>query len=209
MGFKTVTAFYVDIATEKLDVTTVIDQYVELEKKEHESKEKHETVSAENFVIPAVENYKETTRDELVLDKDLTGVDYKLAKCCNPIYGDEIFGFVSTHGIKIHRKNCPNAHDMFNRFGYRIIPARWSGKSSSQYVITLRVIGKDDIAIVTNLTSIISKEEGVSLRSINIDSNDGIFQGNISVSLNNTDVLNGLIKKLQTVKGVKQITRLN
>lgn len=209
MGFKTVTDFYIDIANEKLDINTVIDQYLDQEKKESDVKEKHETKSAEGFVIPVSDNEKDNVKDELILDRDLTGVDYKLAKCCNPIYGDEIFGFVSSQGIKIHRRNCPNAHDMFTRFGYRIIRARWSGKSDSQYIITLRVIGKDDIGIVTNLTSIISKENGVSMRSINIDSNDGLFQGNISVMLNNTSVLNGLIKKLKTVKGVKQVNRLS
>ncbi|MDR1809503.1 MAG: HD domain-containing protein [Prevotella sp.] len=209
IGFKTVTDFYIKIADESLDVNTVIDQYVELEKKEAEVHDKHEAISAENFVAPTPDKDTEYARDELILDRNLTGVDYKLAKCCNPIYGDEIFGFVSSAGIKIHRKSCPNAHDMFARFGYRIIPARWSGKSGAQYSTTLHIIGHDDIGIVTNLTSIISKEAGVSLRSINIDSTDGLFQGNISVQLNNTDVLNSLIKKLKTVKGVKQASRIN
>jgi len=210
MGFKTVTDFYIRIANETLDVNTVIDQYLEQERKEADLHDKHETVSAENFVIQASDDEKDRQiSDELILDQNLTGVDYKLAKCCNPIYGDEIFGFISSQGIKIHRRNCPNAHDMFTRFGYRVIPARWSGKQASQYTIVIRIIGNDDIGIVTNLTSIISKENGVNLRSINIDSNDGLFHGNISVTLNNTDVLNGLMKKLKTVKGVKQVTRLN
>ncbi len=208
-GFKTVTDFYISIADESLDINMVIDQYLDLEKRESETKDRHESQSAENFVIPIHEKEYDNSKDELILDENLTGVDYKLAKCCNPIYGDEIFGFVSNQGIKIHRNNCPNAHDLFTRFGYRIIPAKWSGKSDSQYTITLRVIGHDDIAIVTNLTSIISKENGVSLRSINIDSDDGLFQGNISVNLNNTDMLNGLIKKIKTIKGVKQVNRLN
>lgn len=209
MGFKTVTDFYIEIADESLDVNLVIDQYLEQEKKESEIKDKHEIKSAENFVIHTTDNDDNGFRDELIIDQNLTGVDYKLARCCNPIYGDDIFGFVSSQGIKIHRKSCPNAHDMFSRFGYRIIPARWSGKSGSQYSVTLRIIGNDDIAIVTNITSIISKENGVNMRSINIDSNDGLFQGNISVSLTNTDVLNGLIKKLKTVKGVKQVSRIS
>ena len=209
MGFKTVTDFYIRIANESLDVNSVIDQYLEQEKKEAEIRDKHETISADNFVILKSDKEKENSKDELVLDKDLTGVDYKLARCCNPIYGDEIFGFVSSQGIKIHRKSCSNAHDMFARFGYRIIPARWSGKPGSQYTITLRVVGYDDIAIVTNITSIISKENGISLRSINIDSNDGLFHGNVSVQLNDTNALNGLIKKLKTIKGVKDITRLS
>ncbi len=211
MGFKTVTDFYIKIAQETLDINSVIDQYLELERKETEIHEKHGTISAEEYVIHSSkiqENIDQGT-DELILDQNLRGVDYALAKCCNPIYGDEIFGFVSSQGIKIHRTNCPNAHDMFTRFGYRVIPARWSGKSGSTYTITLRVIGADDIGIVTNLTSIISKEPGTNLRSISIDSNDGLFQGNLSVTLQNTDTLNSLLKKLRTVKGVKHISRIS
>ncbi|SBW02362.1 RelA/SpoT family protein [uncultured Dysgonomonas sp.] len=210
LGFKTITDFYIKIAEESLDINSVIDQYLELEKKETEQHDRHEAVSAENYVPQNLEIAKETlSKEELILDKNLTGVDYKLAKCCNPIYGDEIFGFVSSQGIKIHRKNCPNAHDMFSRFAYRVIPARWSGKSGSTYTVTLRVIGNDDIGIINNLTSIISKESGINMRSISIDSNDGLFHGSISVMLNNTDMLNGLMKKLKTVKGVKEVSRLS
>jgi len=106
-----------------------------------------------------------------------------LSKCCNPIYGDDVFGFVSvTGGIKIHRTDCPNAPQMIARFGYRIVKARWSGKSvGSQYPITLRIVGHDDIGIVTNITSLISKEKNISLRSISIDSNAGLFQGNLTI----------------------------
>lgn len=210
LGFKTITDFYVKIANESLDVNYVLDQYLELERKENELHEKHEAVSADQYVVQNNEPEKASAKgEELIIDKDLTGVEYKLAKCCNPIYGDDIFGFISSQGIKIHRKNCPNAHDMFARFGYRVIPAKWSGKSGSNYTITLRVIGHDDIGIVNNLTSIISKEAGINMRSISIDSNDGLFQGNISVMLSNTDVLAGLIKKLKTVKGVKHVSRLS
>lgn len=210
MGFKTVTDFYIKIADETLDINDVLDQYLDLEKKEAEIKEKHDVVSAETFVMSnsEPEDEKSKSNDELIIDQNLTGIDYQLARCCNPIFGDEIFGFVSSSGIKIHRKNCPNAPDMFSRFGYRVIPARWSGKFGGGYIVTLRIIGQDDIGIVTNITSIITKENEVMLRSINIASNDGIFQGNISVTLNNTQSLDGLIKKLKTVKGVKQVSRL-
>lgn len=209
LGFKTITDFYIKIAEESLDVNSVIDQYLDLEKKETEQHDKHEAISAENYVVYTPEAKKDSSsKEELIIDQNLTGVDYKLAKCCNPIYGDEIFGFVSSQGIKIHRVNCPNAHDMFSRFAYRVIPAKWSGKSGSTYTVTLRIIGNDDIGIINNLTSIIAKEQGINMRSISIDSNDGLFQGNMSVTLNNTDMLNGLIKKLKTVKGVKEVSRL-
>ena len=211
LGFKNLTSFYIKIAEETLDVNNFIDQYVDSERKEAEYHDKHEATSADKYITPSIEIEKNeiSNGEELVIDNNLTGIDYKLAKCCNPIYGDDIFGFVSSQGIKIHRKNCPNAHDMFTRFGYRVIPAKWSGKSGSNYTITLRVIGNDDIGIVNNMTSIIAKEHGIAMRSISIDSNDGLFQGNISVMLSNTEALSGLIKKLRGVKGVKEVSRLN
>lgn len=210
LGFKTITDFYIKIAEETLDVNSVIDQYLEAEKKENELHDRHESISAENYVIQTPDfTDNSSSKDELIIDENLTGVDYKMAKCCNPIYGDEIFGFVSSQGIKIHRKTCPNAKDMISRFAYRIIPARWSGKSGSLYTVTLRIIGNDDIGIINNLTSIIAKESDINMRSISIDSNDGLFQGNISVNLADTDKLAGLIKKLKAIKGVKDVSRLN
>ena len=209
LRYKTVTDFYIDIANEKNDVNWVIDRYLEMENRDDESKDQHSTVSAEEFTLITPEHEVSGT-DELIIDQNLTGVDYRLAKCCNPIYGDEIFGFVSSQGIKIHRVKCPNAHDLFSRFGYRVLKARWSGKTgSSNYTVTLRVIGNDQINIVANLMSIISKEDGIQMRSISIDSNDGLFQGNISVILADTSMLEQLIKKLKAVKGVKSITRLS
>ncbi len=209
LKYKTVTDFYADIAAEKLDVNWVIDCYLELESRESESRDAIQQLSAGQFTLKT-DTRESHSSDELVIDQDLTGVDYKLAKCCNPIFGDEIFGFVSSQGIKIHRINCPNAQDLFSRFGYRVIKARWSGSTgSSNYTIVLRVIGNDQINIVANLMSIISKEEGVQLRAISIDSNDGLFQGNISVMLANTSMLEQLIRKLKAVKGVKSVTRLN
>ena len=145
----------------------------------------------------------------LTIDKDLKGVDYQLAKCCHPIYGDPIFGFVTVNGgIKIHRQDCPNAPELRRRFGYRVVKAQWSGKGKSQYAITLRVIGNDDIGIVSNITNIISKEDKLSMRSINISSQDGLFSGNVVIMVEDASKTTSLIKKLSTVKGVKQVIRL-
>lgn len=209
LGFKTVTDFYIKIAEDELDPNYVMDQYQQQEKREAEIHEAHNVVSADKYVIQPSVDKERATQEELVLGENLTGVDYALAKCCNPIYGDEIFGFVSTHGIKIHRLNCPNAEDMFNRFDYRIIPARWSGAPQSSYTVTLRIVGNDDITIVNNLTSLIAKEDGVGLRSISIDSDDGVFHGNIAVTLSNRDKLNAIIKKIRGIRGVKDVSRLN
>ena len=208
-GFKTVTDFYVAIAEERLDPNIVIDEYSEQVRRETETNEHTDVRSAEEYITTtAVEEFS-TNKDVLVIDKNLTGIEYKLAKCCNPIYGDKVFGFVSTQGIKIHRMDCPNASEMLSRFGYRIIQAKWSGKGDDGYIVTLRVVGRDDIAIVTNITSVIGKESGVSLRSLNIDSVDGIFQGNFTVMVRDTTSLNILTKKINAVKGVKSVERLN
>ena len=208
-GFKTVTDFYIEIAEERLDPNNVIDEYQEFVRKETETNDRSETRSAGEYITTTEVEEISTNKDVLVIDKNLTGIEYKLAKCCNPIYGDEVFGFVSTQGIKIHRMDCPNAQEMFSRFGYRIIRARWSGKGDNGYVVTLRVVGRDDIAIVTNITSVIGKENGVTLRSLNIDSVDGIFQGNFAVLVRDTNSLNMLVKKIKSVKGVKTVDRLN
>ena len=205
-GFKTVTDFYAEIAEETLDVNAVIDQYVDLEKKELE--QDHREHSVENYYSQTPFEEFTKSEDVLVIDQNLTGVDYSLAKCCNPIYGDEIFGFVSSKGIKIHRRNCPNAPQMFNRYGYRVVNVRWSGKPGSNYPVTLRIIGNDDIGIVTNITSVISKEKGMMLRSINVDPSDGLFQGTLTVMLSDNATLTSLIKKIKAIKGVKQVERL-
>ena len=206
-GYKTVTDFYLDLGEERLDANAVIDEYIDLVRRESETTEPA-IRSAEEFSTTTQAEEIATAKDVLVIDKNLTGVEYSLAKCCNPIYGDEVFGFVSTRGIKIHRMDCPNAQEMFSRFGYRVVPARWSGKGSGDgYVVTLRVVGRDDIAIVTNITSVIGKEPNVSLRSLNIDSTDGLFQGTFAVMVRDNVALNQLVKKLKGVKGVKNVER--
>jgi len=205
-GYKTVTNFYSDIAAEKLDVNAVIDQYLELEKKEQELAE-HIDRSVENYQAQTPIDEIINKDDVLVIDQNLTGIEYTLAKCCNPIFGDEIFGFVSSKGIKIHRLNCPNAPEMFNRHGYRVVKSRWAGKSGANYPVVLKIIGNDDIGIVTNITSVISKESGMMLRSIHVDPSDGLFQGTLTVMLSDTAAMNSLIKKIQAIKGVKQVNR--
>ena len=210
MGFKEASDFYKQIADEKLDLNTLIDEYQKLYDKLHNLNQPKETQGADTFEYenPEEELIKQND-DVLVIDQNLHGVDFTLARCCHPIYGDPIFGFVGIGGgIKIHRNNCPNAPELRRRFGYRIVKARWSGKGASHYSITLRIIGNDDIGIVSNITSIISNDERIVMRSINIDSNDGLFSGNLVVFLEDVSKLNGLIKKLKGVKGVKQVIRV-
>jgi GTP pyrophosphokinase len=210
LGYKEVSDFYRDISEGTLDVAIVIDKYLELSGEKKDERADTQPRSAEEFVLEDHFAPNQPQNDDvLVIDKNLKGLDYQLAHCCHPIYGDDVFGFVTTGGgIKIHRCDCPNAPEMRRRFGYRIVRAKWSGKGSSQYSITLRVIGNDDLGIVNNLTSIISKDEKLILRSINIDSFDGLFRGNLVVMINDNTRLESLIKKLRTVKGVKQVERI-
>lgn len=209
LGFKTVTDFYQSIADESIDVNDIIDKYLDMQKKETEQREEISYRSAESFNIQQPTDAKDYKDDVLVIDQNLKGLDFTLAKCCNPIYGDEVFGFVSINGgIKIHRCDCPNAKEMRSRFPYRIVKARWAGKSQGkQYPIALRIIGHDDIGIVTNITSIINKENNILLRSISIDSHDGLFSGMLTVTVDDNTKLESLIKKIKTVKGVKQVNR--
>ena len=210
LGFKEVSDFYRQIADETLDVNHVIDRYVELQQGDQPVTGNNVAESAANFVLDESRLPGNIIQDDvLVIDKNLKGIDYQLARCCQPIYGDKVFGFVTVNGgIKIHRDDCPNAPELRKRFGYRIVRAKWSGKGASQYAITLRVIGNDDIGIVNNLTSIISKDEKLILRSINIDSHDGLFSGNLTIMIDDNTRLEALLKKLRTVKGVKQVERL-
>ncbi len=212
LGFKEMSDFYRQIVDEKLDANDIVDKYIE--ERDHEANLKYAGVvrSAEGFSLGgqnAEGSGFRSSDDELVIGQNLKGVDFSLAKCCNPIYGDPIFGFVTVSGgIKVHCQNCPNAPEMRKRFGYRIVKARWSGKGQSKYQISLRIVGNDDIGIVNNITNIISKEEKIVMRSINIDSHDGLFSGNLDVLIDDTLKLEALLKKLRTVRGVKSVERL-
>lgn len=208
MGYKTVTDFFNDVTAERLDINSIIERYLELQAPQ-EAEEP--TRSASEFTLQAETDNRESRSDDvLVIGNDIKGLNYRLARCCNPIYGDDVFGFISAEGVvKVHRSDCPNARNIKERYPYRVIRVRWSGKAGSQFVATLNVLGNDNIGIVTNLTSIINKEKTVSLRGISIDSNDGLFHGTITVGIDDLSSLNSLIKKLVTVKGVKNVQRNN
>ncbi|WP_036931998.1 bifunctional (p)ppGpp synthetase/guanosine-3',5'-bis(diphosphate) 3'-pyrophosphohydrolase [Prevotella sp. HUN102] len=210
LGYKEASEFYRQIAEEKLDPNYVIEEYQKIYEREHGQNLPKEAESAENFEFDAnTEQFIKANEDVLVIDENLKGVDFSLSKCCHPIYGDPVFGFVTVNGgIKIHRTNCPNAPELRKRFGYRIVKACWSGKGGSVYTITLRIIGNDDIGIVSNITNVIAKEDKVTMRSISIDSHDGLFSGNLVVLIDDTSKLKLLIKKLANIRGVKQVMRI-
>ena len=207
LGYKTLSDFYVAINQEKVNLLQLRDWMTDgFEQQEMPTQPR----SADGYE-QETELQRITAKDDaLVIDRNLKNVDYTLARCCNPIYGDEIFGFVSVNGgIKIHKKDCPNAPQLISRFGYRIVNARWAGGSTGgEYTTTIRIIGRDDIGIVTNITSVISKEQGINMRSISVDSNAGLFEGTITLVVRQASQLEALFKKLHTIKGVKQIFRV-
>jgi GTP pyrophosphokinase len=209
-GYKNITDFYTAIADEKLDVNDVIDLYTSFDRTD-DTTSGSTHISASEYVMPdplADAEHTSQSSDILVIGDNIKGINYRMARCCNPIFGDDVFGFVSSEGvIKIHRNDCPNADNIRRNYPYRLIRTRWSGKNGSQFAATLRIVGQDELGIITNLTSIINKEKNSSLRSISIDSNDGLFQGFVVVGVSDTSVLNQLIKKIKTVKGIKDVQR--
>ncbi len=208
---KSINDFYREIAVGTIDISNVKEYILSLEKKEAE-KDVAETASlksATNFVAN-VEEELHSSDDVLMIDKNLKNVEYSLAKCCNPIFGDEIFGFVSVSGgIKIHRKTCPNAPEMQTKFGYRIVKAQWTTGANANFQATLKITGTDDIGIVSNISQVITKDLHLKMRSISIDSQEGSFEGTVTVFVNDTNMLDLMIKKIKNVKGVYSVSRID
>lgn len=219
MGYKTQTDFYLALSQNEFSVDQVLHEYETINIPQIQNEPAPHT--AADFVAPPPGLTTTSPRsggpaadssnhDVLIIDRNLKGIDYKLAGCCHPIYGDDVLGFVSiTRGITIHRSDCANIRCLQQQYPYRIQRARWSGKSAGQYNITLRVVGHDDIGIVTNISSVINKESNTLLRSISIDTEGGLFQGHLTVSVSDLSALNILIRKIQAVKGVKHVSRTN
>ena len=209
LNYKTLTDFLVDIHAGKLDVADVMEQYEQqLERQAHPAQPTATTGTAEEFVLHNTPGQQHMSDDVLVIEGDVKGINYKLSKCCNPIYGDKIVGFVASDGaIKIHRTGCGNVKHLIEKYPYRMIRAQWSGKIGAQFAASLRVVGRDDIGIVVNITSLINKTDDAVLRNIAINSHDGEFEGHLVVSVSSIAMLDELIAKIQNLKGVRQVTR--
>ena len=206
MGFKRLSDFYQSVADGVIDIAEVIKRYQALLTPENENNE--QVRSAGDFTFSAKE--QDGAGDVLIIERNLKGVDYKLAKCCSPIFGDDVFGFVTINGgISIHRKDCSNAKELQERYPYRVIEARWTDidNTGALYPVTLRIVGNDNIGVVTNITSVISQEKDVMMRGINIESNDTLFSGTLTLLVGGNAKLNKLIAKIEGVKGVKQVKR--
>lgn len=148
--------------------------------------------------------------DMLVIGDDMQKLDYKFSTCCSPIPGDDVFGFITiSEGIKIHRINCPNAIQLLSNYAYRVVKAKWNSQQLISFLAGIKINGSDDIGLVNNITKIISTQYNVNMRSINFDSDDGIFEGIIMVYVHSTEHLTHLISKLKKVPGVLGVTRLD
>ena len=201
IGYKTISELYIDINNEEIDILDFKENYLNFDKKEEPAVE---NISAESYKG----NDKLSKEDVLIINNETKGVQYTMAKCCNPIYGDEIFGFVGVSGgIKIHRKNCPNAPQLMTKFGYRIVNAAWEASSNEQSICTLYVSGRDDLGVITNISSLISKENSVTLRSISIDSDAGSFDGKLVLTVKDLESLERIIQKIKNVNGVHSVNR--
>ncbi len=203
-SFKTAAELYIQISKGKIDTLDI---------KAVLREESRQNVSSRLQEILPPESLKELPGDQgddyLIVDNNLRNVNYRLAPCCNPVFGDEIFGFVTIReGIKIHRVNCPNALQMIERYPYRIIKSRWCDTTSkSSFLTSLYITGADSLGIVSEISHVIAKDFGVQMRSINVESNRGEFQGNLKVLVHSVEHLDFLIHKLKNIKGITSVTR--
>jgi GTP pyrophosphokinase len=199
------TELYFRIAKGKIDLTKLRDidcvhGVLQQEKKAPAAKkDKHEK-----------DVYKKVDKKEdvIIIGEDFKNIQYQMARCCNPIPGDEVFGFITINeGIKIHRNNCPNAEHLMSKMNYRCIKARWQSKKLEERIAAIRINGIDNIGLVNRLTEIISKQHNVNMKSISFETDDGIFEGRIKVLVYDTEHLEQLMSKFEQVEGVQRVTR--
>ena len=195
---------YFRIAKGKIDLSRIremenVNGMLQLEKKNSQPKDKHEL-----DVYPKI-NKKD---DVLIIGEDFKNIQYRLAKCCNPIPGDLVFGFITTNdGINIHRNNCVHAEHLQSKMAYRCVKTRWKSQKLESYLVSLRLLGIDDVGIVNKITEIISNELNVNMKYISFEANDGLFEGKISVLVYDREHLDQLTQKFELIEGVKRIER--
>lgn len=203
-GMPSGTELYFRIAKGKIDLGKLrelenVNGLLQLEKKVIAPKDKHEL-----DVYPKI-NKKE---DTIIIGEDFKNIQYKLAKCCNPIPGDLVFGFITINeGIKIHRNNCPNAEHLMSKMAYRCVKARWKSQDLVSHIASLRLIGIDDVGIVNKITEIISNQHHVNMKAISFEANDGLFEGKIQVLVYDREHLEQLTQKFEMIEGVKRVER--
>jgi GTP pyrophosphokinase len=203
--FSSLDLFY-QVATGQIDLKDLKEFQLSARIVDNRAPEKIESSQIEGIM----NKVKAKDSDTLLIGEDMQKIDYTLANCCNPIPGDDVFGFVTVNeGIKIHRTNCPNAAKLMSSYGYRIVKARWTSQKEVAFLTGVRIIGIDDVGLINKLTTVISNDFNINIRSITVDSNDGIFEGSIMIYVNNTQQLDNLTKRLKQVRGITAVTRFD
>lgn len=206
LGYQSNIDLYYNVAIGKVDMKELREYQLAEKKPTQRTPTKIDKDGLDQYM----KQIKSKDSDILVIGEDLHKIDYKLAPCCNPIPGDDVFGFVTINeGIKIHRTNCPNAIKLMSNFGYRIVKAKWTGQKEIAFLTGIRLTGTDDVGVVNNITKVVSNDFKVNMRSITVDSDDGIFEGTLMVYVNDTSHLDNLIKKLKLVNGVISVSRFD
>jgi len=197
--YKVSSDFFCALADEEIDIS----KFKEILLAKKEDKKLETEVSK-----PLNVRLEKRQEDVLIVDENIKDVDYSLSSCCNPIFGDEIFGFISIgRGIRIHRISCSNANEMQTRYPYRLVKASWTEKGDASYQAVLHITGLDEFGIVNSITELITRDLRVQMRSIALESKDGVFEGKLSVSISNINSLNTLIAKLKKINGVHKVSR--
>lgn len=207
---KTANEFYYRVGKGTIDPTTIKAFKEFREKQKLQQKTIQEKVKDETTFTKEIKGLKGPEHDQLLIGEDMDVVDYILAKCCNPIPGDDVFGFVTVNeGIKIHRTSCPNALELLSNHGNRVIKARWTSQKEIAFLAGLHIIGTDRVGLINDVTKVISSELKVNMRSITVDSDAGIFEGTIKLYVNNTSHLDKLMSNLSKVEGIIKVSRFD
>lgn len=190
------------VGTGKIEMKELREFSVALKSVDAKSYDRPNSFNGEEKEIDFVKKVK-TGNDTLLIGEDFQKIDYTISPCCNPIPGDDVFGFVTINeGIKIHRTNCPNAEKLMSNYGYRIVKAKWTQQKEIAFLTGIKITGFDDVGVINNITKVISGDFKVNMRSITVDSQDGIFKGELMVFVNDTEHLDNLINKLKMVNGI-------
>ncbi len=208
---KTPLEFYYRVGEGMIPATSIKKFYEETQRLNgHDQARTGDIRPINKNLIKTTKDPKEQKKDLILIGEDMDVLDYKLAKCCNPIPGDDVFGFVTVNeGIKIHRTNCPNAPELMANYGYRIVQAKWTTRKELAFLTGLKVVGTDRLGLINDITEVISSELKVNMRSISIDTDEGIFEGNIMLYVHDKSHLDTLIKKLEKVNGIVRVTRFD
>ncbi|MCH7402755.1 RelA/SpoT family protein [Belliella kenyensis] len=207
---KTANEFYYKVGKGIIESTSIKGFKDFKDDKRQKSKPTLEVVKDESSFTKQLKSLKGPDHDQLLIGEDMDVVDYILAKCCNPIPGDDVFGFVTVNeGIKIHRTSCPNALELLSNHGNRVIKAKWTSQQEIAFLAGLRIVGTDRVGLINDVTKVISNELKVNMRSITVDSDAGIFEGTIKLYVHSTQHLEKLVGNLSKVEGIIKITRFD